>query len=106
MDHGSMGGMKMDGGKMMMPGIMMGLPMKGMMDMGKLKSAKGTAFDRMFLEMMIPHHAGAISMADEALKQSARPEIRGLAAKIIDAQAKEIGDMHSIHDRHFGHIKG
>jgi len=58
------------------------------------------------LEMMIPHHAGAISMADEALKVSGRPEIRTLAGNIIDAQAKEIGTMHSIHDRHFGHIKG
>lgn len=100
-----MGDMKM-GGKMMMPGMMMGLPMKGMMDMGKLKNAKGAMFDKMFLEMMIPHHAGAISMADEALKTSGRPEIRSLAARIIDAQAKEIGVMHSIHDRHFGHIKG
>ena len=103
---GSMGNMKMSGDKMMMPGMMMGLPMKGMMDMGKLRMAKGTQFDKMFLEMMIPHHAGAISMAQEALNQSARPEIRTLAGKIIDAQAKEIGEMHSIHDRHFGHIKG
>jgi uncharacterized protein (DUF305 family) len=103
---GSMGDMKMSGDKMMMPGMMMGLPMKGMMDMGKLKMAKGAMFDKMFLEMMIPHHAGAISMAQEALNQSGRPEIRSLAAKIIDAQAKEIGEMHSIHDRHFGHIKG
>ena len=103
---GSMGDMKMSGDKMMMPGMMMGLPMKGMMDMGKLKMAKGAMFDKMFLEMMIPHHAGAISMAQEALNQSARPEIRSLAGKIIDAQAKEIGVMHSIHDRHFGHIKG
>jgi len=103
---GSMGDMKMSGDKMMMPGMMMGLPMMGMMDMGKLKMAKGAMFDKMFLEMMIPHHAGAISMAQEALNQSARPEIRSLAGKIIDAQAKEIGTMHSMHDRHFGHIKG
>jgi uncharacterized protein (DUF305 family) len=109
MDHSKMGSMKMgamkmSGNKMMMPGMMMGLPMKGMMDMGKLKNAKGTMFDRMFLKMMIPHHAGAISMADEALKVSGRPEIRGLAMKIIDAQAKEIGDMHSIFDRRFGSL--
>ena len=107
----SMGAMKMDGekmkmsgDKMMMPGKMMGLPMKGMMDMGKLKSAKGAMFDKMFLQMMIPHHAGAISMADEALKVSGRPEIRGLAAKIIDAQADEIGEMHDIYDRRFGSL--
>ncbi len=92
------------GDKMMMPGTMMGLPMKGMMDMGALKGAKGTMFDRMFLKMMIPHHAGAISMADEALKVSARPEIRRLSNQIIDAQAGEIGKMHSIYDRRFGSL--
>ena len=104
MEHSSMGGMKMSGDKMMMPGTMMGLPMKGMMDMGQLKSASGAGFDRMFLKMMIPHHAGAIVMADEALKTSGRAEIRGLSKKIIDAQAKEIGEMHSICDRRFGSL--
>jgi uncharacterized protein (DUF305 family) len=104
MDHSSMGSTKMSGDKMMMPGMMMGLPMKGMMDMGKLRNAKGTAFDRMFLKMMIPHHAGAIVMADEALQQSGRAEIRRLANTIIDAQAKEIGDMHDIYDRRFGSL--
>lgn len=100
-----MGGMKMSGDKMMMSGTLMGLPMKGVMDMGRLRNAKGTQFDRMFLEMMIPHHAGAILMGNEALQQSVRPEIRRLGAKIVDAQAGEIGEMHAIHDQHFGHIK-
>lgn len=104
MDDQTMPAMKMMGGKMMMPGMMMGLPMKGEMDMRKLKMAKGAAFDKMFLKMMIPHHAGAISMADEAIKVSGRPEIRGLALKIIDAQANEIGEMHDIYDRRFGSL--
>ena len=104
MNHGTMGDMKMSSDKMMMPGTMMGLPMKGEMDMGKLKSASGASFDRMFLKMMIPHHAGAILMADEALKVSGRAEIRGLSRKIIDAQAKEIGLLHSIYERRFGSL--
>ncbi len=104
MGGNSIGGMMMSGDKMMMSGSMMGLPMKGVMDMGQLKSARGAMFDKMFLKMMIPHHAGAIVMADEAVKVSGRPEIRGLAMKIIDAQAKEIGEMHSIYGRHFGSL--
>jgi uncharacterized protein (DUF305 family) len=106
MKMGSMksGSMKMSGDKMMMPGVMMGLPMKGMMDMGKLRSASGAMFDQMFLKMMIPHHAGAILMADEALKVSGRPEIRSLSSQIIDAQANEIGKMHDIYDRRFGSL--
>lgn len=90
--------------KMTMPGTMMGLPMKMEMDMGKLNRAKGRNFDKMFLEMMIPHHASAIVMAEEARNTSGRPQIRTLARNIIDAQAKEIGQMHTLHDRYFGHI--
>ncbi len=104
MDHSSMGGMKMMGDKMMMSGTMMGLPMKGLMDMGKLKQASGAAFDKMFLKMMIPHHAGAILMADEAVKVSAHAEIRRLSNQIIDAQANEIGKMHDIYDHRFGSL--
>lgn len=104
MDGDTMLAIKRSGDKMMMPGTLMGLPMKGMMDMRMLKNAKGAAFDKMFLKMMIPHHAGAIMMADEALKVSGRPEIRGLAMKIIDAQANEIGEMHDIYDRRFGSL--
>ena len=100
MDH-PMSDMKMSGGKMMMPGEMMGLPMKGEMDMGKLKNAKGRAFDKMFLLMMIPHHSGAIMMADEALKVTARPQLRKMSHAIISSQAREIGQMQGILDRRF-----
>ena len=97
-----MPGMKKGADTMMMPGEMMGLPLKMKMDMGKLRAARGAQFDRMFLMMMIPHHAGAIVMADEALQSSGRPQIRSLAHKIIDSQAKEIGQMRAIYVRHFG----
>ncbi len=94
----------MKGGDMVSPGEMMGLPMKMRMDMGKLSSASGTQVDRLFLKMMIPHHASAISMAQEALDTTARPQLRALALKIIDAQAQEIGLMHAIYDRRFGSL--
>ena len=100
MNH-SMDGMKMSGDKMMMPGEMMGLPMKGEMDMGKLRRARGRDFDRMFLQMMIPHHAGAVMMADEALKVTARPQIREMSHAIISSQSREIGLMQGILDRRF-----
>jgi uncharacterized protein (DUF305 family) len=93
--------MHMNGDKMTMPGSMMGLPMKMEMDMGKLKNAKGREFDKMFLQMMIPHHASAISMAQEALDVTGRKELRGMARQIIHAQAHEIGTMQNILDRRF-----
>ncbi|HEX9951908.1 MAG TPA: DUF305 domain-containing protein [Rubricoccaceae bacterium] len=63
------------------------------MDMEGLAAARGAAFDRMFYEQMIPHHAGAVTMAAEAQVRSERPEIRALARAIIAAQAEEIGEM-------------
>lgn len=59
-------------------------------DMASLATAK--PFDKAFLSMMIPHHAGAIVMANQVLN-SKRPEIRKLGEQIIAAQAKEIGQM-------------
>ncbi|MGF1566746.1 MAG: DUF305 domain-containing protein [Nodosilinea sp.] len=50
-------------------------------------------FDRRFLDAMIPHHEGALAMANEALAKSDRPEIRALADAIIATQQAEIGQM-------------
>ncbi|HEX8297795.1 MAG TPA: DUF305 domain-containing protein [Rubricoccaceae bacterium] len=61
------------------------------MPMDSLTSAAD--FDRAFLEMMVPHHAGAVVMAAEAQARSARPDVRALARRIVEAQAREIGEM-------------
>ncbi|MGL4619934.1 MAG: DUF305 domain-containing protein, partial [Chroococcidiopsis sp.] len=42
---------------------------------------------------MIPHHEGAVTMAQDALKKSQRPEIKQLAKNIISDQQKEIAQM-------------
>jgi uncharacterized protein (DUF305 family) len=49
--------------------------------------------DQHFIVMMIPHHEGAIAMADLALERSQRPEIRALAASIKTTQSREIEQM-------------
>jgi uncharacterized protein (DUF305 family) len=51
--------------------------------------------DRLFLEMMIPHHEAAISMAEQALEESERPEVRTLAEAITSSQSAEIEEMRS-----------
>jgi len=56
----------------------------------------GTAdaqFDLRFINAMIPHHEGAISMAQDALSKSKRPEIKRLAQDIITSQKAEIEQM-------------
>lgn len=80
MDHGSMGNsspMPMDHGSMMS------------MDLGPADES----FDLRFIDAMIPHHEGAVAMAQEALQKSNRPEIQQLAQAIIDAQEKEISEL-------------
>lgn len=50
-------------------------------------------YDERFIDMMIPHHEGAIHMAQDALHKSQHPEIQHLAAAIIDSQQREIDTM-------------
>ncbi|TAF54119.1 MAG: DUF305 domain-containing protein [Oscillatoriales cyanobacterium] len=50
-------------------------------------------FDLRFIDAMIPHHEGAVIMAEAALKHSKRPEIQALAKAIIAAQTVEIQQM-------------
>lgn len=52
-------------------------------------------YDQRFIDMMIPHHEGAIMMAKDALQKSQRPEINKLAEDIIAAQEKEIAQLRS-----------
>ena len=58
--------------------------------------------DKHFIEQMIPHHEGAVSMAKIALVKSKRPEIKNLANAIITGQTKEIGDMTLWYKNWFG----
>jgi uncharacterized protein (DUF305 family) len=50
-------------------------------------------FDAMFIDGMTEHHQGAITMAEQALAESERPELRDLAEAIIAAQTTEIAQM-------------
>jgi uncharacterized protein (DUF305 family) len=52
--------------------------------------ANAADVDRTFAAMMIPHHEGAIRMAEVAQDRAEHEEIETLAAAIIDAQAREV----------------
>ncbi|MBC6434566.1 DUF305 domain-containing protein [Nostoc sp. HG1] len=54
---------------------------------------KDENFDLRFIDGMTPHHEGAVTMAQEALQKSQRPEIKQLAQDIINAQQKEIAQL-------------
>ncbi|GLZ27856.1 hypothetical protein Lesp02_00460 [Lentzea sp. NBRC 105346] len=70
--------------------------MAGMMsaeEMAKLQQAKGAEFDKVWLEMMIKHHEGAVEMAKIELQKGGSSDAKKLAQDIVDAQQKEITEM-------------
>lgn len=78
-------------------------PPSGMMDHSRMsqgmmnqKMELGPAdanYDLRFIDAMIPHHEGAVMMANDVLKKSKRPELKQLAKAIVSAQDKEIIQM-------------
>ena len=94
MDHG---GMDMGGttsaaesSAMSMPGMMSGDQMQ------QLESASGAAFDKMFLELMIVHHQGAVEMAETEIADGSNPEAVALAQKIKSDQTAEIAEIQAL----------
>lgn len=88
-----------------MPGMdhsgmdMGGVGMAGMMsdeDMANLAEARGTDFDAMWLRMMITHHQGAISMAQQVLDTTSIPEVTSLANAVVKGQQAEIDAMQQL----------
>lgn len=66
--------------------------MKAMMMSTDLGTADAD-FDKRFLDAMIPHHEGALTMGKDALSKSKRPEIKQMAQDILTSQQKEIDQM-------------
>lgn len=69
--------------------------MMGAHDMTALCDATPGEFDLAFIDGMIPHHAGAILMAQAALQYSSHQAIKDLATQIISAQQSEIDGMNA-----------
>lgn len=53
-----------------------------------------------FARTMIPHHQGALDMAQVALQHAEDDEIRRIAQKTIDDQRKDISELRSWLERH------
>jgi uncharacterized protein (DUF305 family) len=76
-----------------------GMMMSGMMsdaDMARLENATGTDFDTMWMEMMIQHHEGAITMASDEVAEGKFEATIAMAESIITSQQAEIDTMLSL----------
>jgi uncharacterized protein (DUF305 family) len=83
MDHGAMANNGMNHGAM---------PPGGMthnMDLGPADAD----YDLRFIDAMLPHHEGAVVMAQDLAQKTQRPELQKLAKAIIRAQTQEIAQM-------------
>ena len=70
--------------------------MVGMMseqEMTDLGKAAGPVFDRRWLDMMIRHHEGAVTMARTEIDTGAFPAAKTLAEQIVTSQRAEIEEM-------------
>lgn len=70
-----------------------------MMDgMGRMRQQMAAApmtgqADHDFVAMMLPHHAGAVDMAEVELRYGRDPQMRRLARDIVAAQEREMKEM-------------
>jgi uncharacterized protein (DUF305 family) len=86
--HANHGGSAHGGG--LMPGML--TPE----ELGRLAASTGAEFDRLFLEFMIKHHAGALTMVEELFAQAGagqEPEIFAFASDVEADQRMEIERM-------------
>lgn len=73
---------------------------------GAAENSDHNRADVTFLRQMIPHHRQAVMMANSAQTRDARQEVRDLAARIEEAQEREIDQMFDWledWDEDFGH---
>ena len=67
--------------------------------MAELANSKATDFDRLFLELMIRHHEGAITMVDDLLEQPGSaydPVLYDFTSDVKNDQNAEIERMHAV----------
>src|SRR4028118_711134 len=71
-------------------------------DTSEMLMENGEYSDERFIDTMVPHHQGAIDMAQVALENAEHPEILVLAEEIVAAQETEIGQLKAIKQEQFG----
>jgi uncharacterized protein (DUF305 family) len=74
----------------------------GMMGASEMLMENGEYADERFIDAMVPHHQGAIAMAEVALENAEHLELLQLAENVISTQQAEIEQLRSIKEQEFG----
>ncbi|MDQ3692447.1 MAG: DUF305 domain-containing protein [Chloroflexota bacterium] len=103
MDHGKSGGATAQKGEMNgdgMTGMDHGeMGSGGMSAMSrKMVMPNGEYSDAAFVDVMVPHHEGAVEMAQVALKNAEHAKTKQLAQNIIDSQRAEIEEFKGLRE--------
>jgi uncharacterized protein (DUF305 family) len=75
-------------GRMQMAPTMPGMASQA--DLQRLAGLSGVEAERFYLQLMIPHHQGAVAMAEVAAEQAETVVVRRLAENIVASQSAEI----------------
>jgi uncharacterized protein (DUF305 family) len=74
----------------------------GMMAASEMVMVGGEYSDKRFIDAMVPHHQGAIDMAEVALENAEHLELLQLTENVISTQQTEIEQLRSIKEQEFG----
>lgn len=75
-------------------------------DLRRLERLRGDRAERLFLQLMIPHHQAGVDMARAAVRRANVPEVRDLARAIITSQSAEIRALRELLRERGGPVPG
>lgn len=64
--------------------------------LAQLRDSTGADFDRLFLQLMIAHHEGALTMATDVLTQGREEQVHAMATDVLVTQQSEIDTMRGL----------
>jgi uncharacterized protein (DUF305 family) len=70
---------------------MMGMATQAELD--QLETLSGSAFDQLFLQLMIDHHQGAIDMCVQVMTDGQEPVLQSMANEMLTTQSTQIFQM-------------
>ncbi|MEU3624073.1 DUF305 domain-containing protein [Amycolatopsis coloradensis] len=67
--------------------------------LAELRAASGVAFEKLFLDLMIAHHTGALTMAETQLGKGVETKAQQMAQEVITGQSAEIERMKTMRSK-------
>ncbi|GAB3554857.1 uncharacterized protein (DUF305 family) [Actinopolyspora lacussalsi] len=67
-------------------------------EMDRLATLSGAEFDRMFLDLMIPHHDGAVAMLRDVILNGSDQELNQMSQDMMSTQKAQLAIMHDMRE--------